>query len=160
MIGYWLERAVSLGRDLGDVWGPAVNSILASTLAAGAAVAAAAGGDPSGALRRRVDTGARAPFVLFERAPGNRDCAPSLVFFGANYAGFATRPSGCSSSRTSSASAAGGGELHSALLRVDPRLEEAARGLGKSPRRAFATVTTPLVTPGLLAAPRLSSSRR
>jgi iron(III) transport system permease protein len=40
---------------------------------------------------------------------------------------------------------------HSALLAVDPRLEEAARGLGKSPRRAFATVTVPLVAPGLLA---------
>ena len=39
VIGYWLERAVSLGRDLGDVWGPALNSLLASTLAAGLAVA-------------------------------------------------------------------------------------------------------------------------
>jgi iron(III) transport system permease protein len=40
---------------------------------------------------------------------------------------------------------------HSTLLRVDPRLEEAARGLGKSPRGAFATVTAPLLAPGLLA---------
>ena len=39
---------------------------------------------------------------------------------------------------------------HSALLRVDPRLEEAARGLARA-RGAFATVTAPLVTPGLLA---------
>ena len=40
---------------------------------------------------------------------------------------------------------------HSALLSVDPALEEAARGLGRGPRRAFAAVTLPLVTPGLLA---------
>ena len=47
---------------------------------------------------------------------------------------------------------AGGGRAPTRpLLRVDPHLEEAARGLGKSPRRAFATVTAPLVAPGLLA---------
>ena len=40
---------------------------------------------------------------------------------------------------------------HGALLRVDPRLEEAARGLGRSPRSAFVSITAPLVAPGLLA---------
>jgi iron(III) transport system permease protein len=152
VIGYWLERAISLGRDLGDVWGPALNSILASTLAAGVAVAAAL---PVAILAVRYAAGwTRA----LERLSYSSNALPgivialSLVFFGANYAGFAYQtlgllvfayvvrflPQAVASS-------------HSALLRVDPRLEEAARGLGKSPRRAFATVTAPLVTPGLLA---------
>ena len=40
---------------------------------------------------------------------------------------------------------------HTALLRVNPRLEEAARGLGQRPLPAFAKVTLPLLTPGLFA---------
>jgi iron(III) transport system permease protein len=40
---------------------------------------------------------------------------------------------------------------HSALARVDPALEQAARGLGASPFRALRTVTAPLLAPGLLA---------
>jgi iron(III) transport system permease protein len=149
---YWLERAVSLGREFGDVWGPAFNSLLASTLAAGVAVAAAL---PVAVLAVRYE--ARWTRAL-ERLSYSSNALPgivialSLVFFGANYAGFAYQtlglllfayvvrffPQAVASS-------------HSALLRVDPRLEEAARGLGKSPRRAFATVTAPLVAPGLLA---------
>jgi len=38
-----------------------------------------------------------------------------------------------------------------ALARSDPRLEEASRGLGRGPARTLATVTAPLVAPGLLA---------
>jgi iron(III) transport system permease protein len=38
-----------------------------------------------------------------------------------------------------------------ALGRVDPQLEQAARGLGATPARVFARVTAPLVAPGLLA---------
>lgn len=37
-----------------------------------------------------------------------------------------------------------------ALARSDPRLEEASRGLGRGPLRTLATVTAPLVAPGLL----------
>ncbi len=38
-----------------------------------------------------------------------------------------------------------------ALSRAEPRLEEASRGLGRGPTRTLATVTVPLVAPGLLA---------
>jgi len=38
-----------------------------------------------------------------------------------------------------------------ALARAEPRLEEASRGLGRGPTRTLATVTVPLVAPGLLA---------
>ncbi len=78
--------------------------------------------------------------------------ALSLVFFAANYAGFVYQTLAllvfAYVVRFFPQAVAGS---HSALLRVDPRLEEAARGLGKSPRRAFVTVTAPLVAPGLLA---------
>ncbi|WP_205697143.1 iron ABC transporter permease [Conexibacter sp. SYSU D00693] len=40
---------------------------------------------------------------------------------------------------------------HGALVRVDPELERAARGLGASPARVLARVTAPLMAPGLLA---------
>jgi iron(III) transport system permease protein len=152
VIGYWLERAVSLGSELGDVWGPALNSVLASTLSAAAAVAAAL---PVAILAvRHASRGTR----LLERLSYSSNALPgivialSLVFFAANYAGVVYQtlallvfayvvrflPQAVAAS-------------HSALLRVDPRLEEAARGLGRSPRRAFATVTVPLAAPGLLA---------
>jgi len=39
----------------------------------------------------------------------------------------------------------------SALSRAEPKLEEASRGLGRGPVRTLATVTVPLVGPGMLA---------
>jgi putative spermidine/putrescine transport system permease protein len=42
------------------------------------------------------------------------------------------------------------------LALADPALEEAARGLGASPLRAFVTVTLPLLRPGLFSAALLS----
>ena len=41
--------------------------------------------------------------------------------------------------------------VRTALLAVNPQLEEAARALGRGPRSAFAAVTLPLAAPGLLA---------
>jgi len=41
--------------------------------------------------------------------------------------------------------------LESALERVSPRYEEAARGLGRGPLRTLASVTAPLARPGILA---------
>jgi iron(III) transport system permease protein len=43
------------------------------------------------------------------------------------------------------------GAARAAILQVPPRLEEAARSLGRSPLRAFATVTAPLAGSGVLA---------
>jgi iron(III) transport system permease protein len=41
--------------------------------------------------------------------------------------------------------------VESALQRVSPRYEEAARGLGRGPLRTVTSVTLPLVRPGMLA---------
>jgi iron(III) transport system permease protein len=37
------------------------------------------------------------------------------------------------------------------LLQVQPSMEEAARGMGRSPRQVLATITLPLARPGLMA---------
>ena len=42
------------------------------------------------------------------------------------------------------------GSLRASLLQVSPRLEEAARGLGSSPLRAWLRVTAPLLSPGIV----------
>jgi iron(III) transport system permease protein len=47
------------------------------------------------------------------------------------------------------------GSLASALRQVAPHLEEAARGLGRSPWSAFTAVTLPIMWPGMLAASAL-----
>jgi iron(III) transport system permease protein len=152
VIGYWLERAISLGRDLDAAWGPAFNSVLVSALAAGAAVAAAL---PVALLAVRYP--ARWTRSL-ERLSYSSNALPgivialALVFFAANYASPVYQTFGllvvAYVVRFFPQAVAGTG---SALHRVDPRLEDAARGLGKSPRLVFATVTAPLVAPGLLA---------
>jgi iron(III) transport system permease protein len=77
--------------------------------------------------------------------------ALSLVFFGANYAPFLYQtlamlvfayvvrflPQAIGSARAS-------------LLQISPRLEEAARSLGRTPSQTLASVTVPLLKPGLL----------
>jgi iron(III) transport system permease protein len=43
------------------------------------------------------------------------------------------------------------GGLRTALLQVNPHLEEAARSLGRTPLQAFFSVTLPLLRPGMIA---------
>jgi iron(III) transport system permease protein len=43
------------------------------------------------------------------------------------------------------------GAIRSGLLQISPRLEEAARSLGRTPRQTLTTVTLPLVRPAILA---------
>ncbi len=43
------------------------------------------------------------------------------------------------------------GTVRSSLLQIHPSLEEAAQSLGRGPMRVFATITLPLLRPGLLA---------
>jgi iron(III) transport system permease protein len=43
------------------------------------------------------------------------------------------------------------GTVRSSLLQIHPSLEEAAQSLGRGPLRVFATITLPLLRPGLLA---------
>lgn len=127
------------------------NSLTASGLAAALAVAAAIPiavlavrfpGQTSRWLERSTYVGYALPGIVI---------ALSLVFFGANYATFLYQtlamlvfaymvrflPQAIGSTRAS-------------LLQVSPRLEEAARCLGRTPRQTLTSITIPLLKPGLL----------
>ncbi|HEX2045435.1 MAG TPA: iron ABC transporter permease [Gaiellaceae bacterium] len=152
VVGYWLERAVSLGEGVEAAWGAALNSVFASGLAAAAAVLAAL---PVGLLAARHPS---RPARILERAAFSANALPgivvalALVFFAAGYAtpvyqtlallvfAYVVRFLPQALAGTSSA-----------FARVSPHLEEAARGLGRTPRRAFLSVTVPLSAPGLMA---------
>ncbi|HEX8051989.1 MAG TPA: ABC transporter permease subunit, partial [Thermoleophilaceae bacterium] len=148
---YWVTRGVE-GDVVDAMWLAARNSLLASGLAAGAAILAAL---PVAALVVRHP--ARWTRAL-ERTSYASNALPgivialSLVFFAANYASPIYQTLAllviAYVVRFFPQALAG---AHGALLRVDPRLEEAARGLGRTPRGAFASITARLIAPGLLA---------
>jgi iron(III) transport system permease protein len=150
---YWLWRGWAAGERLLPLVPAARNSMVASGLAAGAALLAALPvaivsvrwpGRLSLLLERVTYAGFALPGIVV---------ALSLVFFGANYAlalyqtlpllvlAYCTLflPQAVSSVRTS-------------LLQVHPHLEEAARGLGRSPGQVLSRITLPLVRPGMAAA--------
>jgi iron(III) transport system permease protein len=152
VLGYWLERGISADRGLEVPWSEALHSLGASGLAAAIAVVAAV---PVAMLAIRH----RARWtVALERACYAGNALPgivialSLVFFAARYApllyqtlallvfAYVVRffAQGLSGVRT-------------ALETVNPRLEEAARGLGRSRLGTLTTVTIPLARSGILA---------
>ncbi len=152
VLGYWLVRGVSAGEPLRLVWAAAGNSLYSSGLAAAIAAACAV---PVAALvvrfpsvlSRAVE---RSSFVGYA-LPGIV-VALALVFFGANYARPVYQtvwllvfayvvlffPAALVAARSS-------------LQQVNPRLEEAARGLGRAPLQAMFAITVPLMRPGILA---------
>jgi iron(III) transport system permease protein len=149
---YWATRAFTRSQPVDWSWEPVFASVGVSLVAAAVTVAATlpiailAVRFPRGwtlALERLSYAGNALPGIVI---------ALSLVFFAANYAtpvyqttallvfAYAVRffPQALAGS-------------HSALVRVSPRLEEAARGLGRTPAVVFARITAPLIAPGLLA---------
>ena len=151
VLAYWAGRGID-SEVAADVAPAALNSLLASGLAAGAAILAAL---PVAALAvrhpARWTRGIERVSYASNALPGIV-IALSLVFFAANYAtpiyqtiallvfAYVVRffPQALAAT-------------HGALLGVNPRLEDAARGLGRSPRNAFLTVTGRLIAPGLFA---------
>ena len=147
---YWLVRGVASGEPLLVLWAATRNSIYASGLTA---VAAALCAIPvavllvrhTGLFSRMLE---RASFVGYA-LPGVV-VALALVFFGSSFArplyqtpwllvfGYLVLffPAALGASRSS-------------LLQVSPRLEDAARGLGRTPIQTLASVTVPLMRPGL-----------
>ncbi|MEW5960733.1 MAG: iron ABC transporter permease, partial [Chloroflexota bacterium] len=151
VIGFWLGRGLLVGEKL-DLGLPLIlNSLSASGLAALLAVAAALPvailavrfpGHLSRWLARSTYLGYALPGIVI---------ALALVFFGANYVPFLYQtlamlvfayvvrflPEAVGSVRAS-------------LLQVSPRLEEAARSLGRTQGQALTSITVPLLKPGLL----------
>jgi iron(III) transport system permease protein len=151
---YWAVRGLSTGEA--TVLGPAVNSVLASGLAAVLSVVAAL---PLAVLGARFP--GRLPTVLERSAYVGYALPPivlalSLVFFGINvtpvlYGTLAMLLLAYLIRFLPQAV----GALRTALLQISPHLSEAAATLGHPPPSVLARITTPLMAPGLLASAAL-----
>jgi iron(III) transport system permease protein len=149
---YWATRDLSSGLDAGAIAANAANSLLAASCAAAAAALAAIvvailsvrfPGYATRAIERVGYAGYALPGIVV---------ALALVFFGTRvalplYQTLAMLVFALSIHYLPLAV----GPVSGALLQVPPRLEEAARGLGRSPLEVFRTITRPLVTSGVLA---------
>ncbi len=152
VLGYWLVQGIENERELGFPWAETFDSLTASLLAAGVAALVAL---PVAVLAARFPSRRTS---LLERLGYSGNALPgivialSLVFFAARYASpvyqtlgllvfaYVVRffPQALSGSS-------------SALRTVSPRVEDAARGLGRGPLATLRTVTMPLARPGVLA---------
>ena len=149
---YWVIRGVSQGEPLLFSWGPAWNSLYASGLAAAGAVIAALPiailavrypGRISALLERITYVGFALPGIVI---------ALALVFFGANFATPLYQTLGLLIFAYVVLFLPGAvGAIRTSLLQVSPRVEEAARNLGKRPHQVFGAITFPLVRPGVVA---------
>ncbi len=149
---YWAARVVPLGQPVEIAWRAAANSLLAALLAAVVAVVAVL---PVAILSRRHP---RLWTRALERVSYSSNALPgivialSLVFFAARYGGplyqtLALLVFAYVVRFLPEALAA----ISAALQNVNPRLEDAARGLGRRPLGVLLSVTGPLIRPGLLA---------
>jgi iron(III) transport system permease protein len=151
VIAYWLVRGVRAGEPLMLVWDAALNSGMVSLMAAVAALLAAT------------------PIVIFSvRYPGWLSLlserlsymgyalpgivvALALVFFGANYLTSIYQTLGMLVlAYVILFLPQAVGIMRSALLQVNPHIEEAAKSLGSSSSRVWLRVTGPLVRSGLI----------
>ena len=148
---YWVVRGVAAGEPLLLLWRAAGNSLLVSGLAAVVAVVAALPiatlsvrnpGPLSSILERITYVGFALPGIAV---------ALGLVFFGANYARFLYQNlSLLIFAYLVLFLPAAVGSIRASVLQINPRVEDAARSLGRTPPQVFASITLPLVRPGLL----------
>ncbi len=151
VLGYWLERMLARSEPLDVAWSALGGSVGVAAAAAGAALVASL---PIAVLARR----GRRTGALLERAAYTPNALPgivialALVFFAVRYGGPIYQTLGllliAYVIRFLPQALAGSS---SALQQVNPRVEEAARSLGRRPLRVAASITLPLARPGLLA---------
>ena len=148
---HWLVRGVLAGEPLILLWNATLNSLAVSGAAAAVAVACSVPvavmavrypGKLSNVIERMSFTGFALPGIVV---------ALALVFFAVNFAGpvyqtvwllvFAYVVLFLPASL---------GATRAALLKVSPSLEDAARGLGRTPAQTMREVTAPLIAPGIV----------
>jgi iron(III) transport system permease protein len=148
-----LLRGLRAGEALSAPWGLAANSVLVSAAAAIAATAAALPIAVLSVRYRSITTSLIARVASLGFALPGIVVAVALVFFAANYLGRVYQtiwillfayvilflPIAV-------------GPLRSSLSQVGPHVEQAARTLGRTPVAVLASVTIPLMRPGILAA--------
>lgn len=149
---YWASKDVAGGLDAATIFGESANSLLAATAAAAAAGVAAVivavlavrfPGYATRAIERVGYAGYALPGIVV---------ALALVFFGTRVAlPLYQTLAMLAFALTIHYLPLAVGPVGSALMQVPPRLEEAARGLGRTPLQVFRTITRPLVTSGVLA---------
>lgn len=151
LLAYWLVRGVAAGEPLLLLWGSVGSSVYVSALAA---IAASAAAIPMAVLVVRYPSIfsqvlERASFVGFA-LPGIV-VALALVFFGINFA----RPLYQTSTLLVFAYVvlffpAALGATRASMLQISPRLEDAARGLGRRQTGVIVSVTAPMMRSGVL----------
>ncbi|MDJ0961205.1 MAG: iron ABC transporter permease [Acidimicrobiia bacterium] len=147
----WLIRGLARGDTIDMRWGAVTGSVTGSLAAALIAMAAAV---PVTILTVRYRSRAaawldRSVYVVFSIP--HITVALAVVFFGAQYLGplyqsFTVLAIVYATLFLAQATGAAG----AALLQVNPHLEEAARGLGRSERSTIREITVPLMWRGLL----------
>lgn len=152
ILAYWVVRGVTGSEPLDILWSAGRNSLYVSGLAAGAAALAAVPvtmlsirypGLLGAAIERLTFVGFALPgiavalaFVFFTSAYATPLYQSTLVLILAYLVLFLP---------------AAVGATQASLRQVNPRLEEAARGLGSTPLQAFTSVTLPLLWRGVAA---------
>ena len=152
LLVFWVARGIGAGESLSSFWGDIVGTLLVSL---SAAVAAAFAGVPIAMLTVRYPSLAasaleRLTFIGFA-LPGVT-VALAFVFFASAIA----KPLYGTSILLVIAYLvlflpASVGATQASLKQVSPRIEEAARGLGKTSFQAFRLITLPLVVRGVVA---------
>ena len=156
VLSFWLWRGLRAGNTLRDLWTATGNSLYVSALAAGAALLV---GLPLAFLKIRYPSRphrliAQIGYVGYA-LPGIV-VALSLVFFGARYVPslYQTIPLLVLAYVVRFLPQAMGA-LETALLQLNPRIEEAARALGHSTAAVLTRVTLPLTRGGVSSAAAL-----
>jgi iron(III) transport system permease protein len=150
---FWLTRGVSAGNDLGPIWDEVGRSVMASLGAAFVAVVAAYPVAMATTWRRRhqlselVDTSVWAVYSLPHIAVGVAVVAFALQFVQPLYQTVALLILVYVGMFLAQAAS----PIQDSLRRASPDLEDASRGLGRSPLQTLARVTVPITAPGLFA---------
>jgi iron(III) transport system permease protein len=152
VLGYWIVRGVGAGNEIGPLWDEVGRSLGVSLTAALLAVVAAYPVAMVTTWRRRrlsgvVETSVWGVYslphitvgvaVIVFALRGPRLLYQTLALLLAVYVGMFLAQAASS--------------IQDSLLRADPDLEDASRGLGRTALQTLARVTIPITTPGILA---------